>query len=122
MLENDIASPAELAKAYMGSRPSQVSPSALGMRNQLGKESMGFVADPLIASKSPITSLAQTTSVSRGAADNGFITPRPRGRSAIYTMARTPYSRVHPSSSLKVTFTTFIVEQCVYFHSSCFTL
>lgn len=109
-VENDMASPAELAKAYMGRRPSQVSPSALGMHNQLGKESIGFVADTLVASKSPLTSLATRTSVSRGAADNGFITPRPRGRSAIYTMARTPYSRVHPTSALKVTFTTSIIE------------
>ncbi|KAJ8898793.1 hypothetical protein K2173_006325 [Erythroxylum novogranatense] len=41
---------------------------------------------------SPITSL-----VSRppGFSANGFVTPRSRGRSAIYHMARMPYSRVH---------------------------
>lgn len=102
MLESDIASPAELAKAYMGSRPSQISPSALGMRNQFGKEGTGLLANTLIASKSPIMSLAKKTSVSLGAVENGFTTPRPRGRSAIYNMARTPYSRVNPNSILKV--------------------
>ncbi|KAH6826510.1 hypothetical protein C2S53_014723 [Perilla frutescens var. hirtella] len=101
VLENDIASPAELAKAYMGRRPSQVSPSVLGMRNQLGKEGTGLLSDTLIASKSPIMSLAKKTSFSLVAAENGFITPRSRGRSAIYNMARTPYSRVHPTSILK---------------------
>lgn len=102
MVENNIASPAELAKAYMGSRPSQVSPSLLGMRNQLGKEGTGLLTDTLIPSKSPIMSLAKRSSLSRSDAENGFITPRSRGRSAIYTMARTPYSRVHPTSRLKV--------------------
>lgn len=101
VLENDIASPAELAKAYMGSRPSQVSPSVLGMRNQLGKEGTGLLSDMLIASKSPIMSVTKKTSFSLGASENGFITPRSRGRSAIYNMARTPYSRVRPTSILK---------------------
>ncbi|XP_057778695.1 nuclear pore complex protein NUP1 isoform X3 [Salvia miltiorrhiza] len=101
VLENDIASPAELAKAYMGSRPSQVSPSLLGLRNQLGKEGTGLLADTVNSSKSPIMSLAKRSSVSMSASENGFITPRSRGRSANYTMARTPYSRVHPTSTLK---------------------
>lgn len=34
--------------------------------------------------------------------ENGFVTPRPRGRSAIYGMARTPYARIYPTSTLKV--------------------
>ncbi|KAL1546111.1 nuclear pore complex protein NUP1-like [Salvia divinorum] len=103
VVESDIASPSELAKAYMGSRPSQVSPSLLGMRNQLGKEGTVFLADTLNPSRSPIVSLAKRSSVSMSAAENGFITPRSRGRSAIYTMARTPYSRVLRTSMLKGT-------------------
>ena len=102
MVESDIASPAELAKAYMGSRPSQVSPSLLGMRNQLGKERTVFHADTLNPSWTPIVSLAKRSSVSMSAVENGFITPRSQGRSAIYTMPRTPYSRVHRTSTLKV--------------------
>ncbi|XP_047978219.1 nuclear pore complex protein NUP1 isoform X2 [Salvia hispanica] len=101
VVESDIASPAELAKAYMGSRPSQVSPSLLGMRNQLGKERTVFHADTLNPSWTPIVSLAKRSSVSMSAVENGFITPRSQGRSAIYTMPRTPYSRVHRTSTLK---------------------
>ncbi|KAI6670032.1 hypothetical protein NL676_004917 [Syzygium grande] len=63
VLDEDVASPAELAKAYMGSRPSKVAPSSPRL----------------------------------GALDNGYMTPRSRGRSAIYSMARTPYSRVLPT-------------------------
>ncbi|KAL0299096.1 UNVERIFIED_CONTAM: Nuclear pore complex protein [Sesamum radiatum] len=101
VLDDDIASPAELAKAYMGSRPSKVSPSMLGSRRPVGRDEIGLLSSGLFASKSPITSLTKKTSVSRAAQENGFITPRSRGRSAIYNMARTPYSRVHPTSILK---------------------
>ncbi|XP_075512789.1 LOW QUALITY PROTEIN: uncharacterized protein LOC142548381 [Primulina tabacum] len=68
VIEDDLASPAELAKAYMGSRPSKMSPSMLGTR-----------------------SLSEI----------GFVTPKSRGRLAIYSMARTPHSRVHPHSVQK---------------------
>ncbi|XP_041999983.1 nuclear pore complex protein NUP1-like [Salvia splendens] len=101
VVESDIASPAELAKAYMGSRPSQVSPSLLRMRNQLGKERTVLLADTLNPSRSPIVSLAKRSSVSMSAVENGFITPRSQGRSAIYTMPHTPYSRVNRTSTLK---------------------
>ncbi|KAK4431214.1 Nuclear pore complex protein [Sesamum alatum] len=98
---DDIATPAELAKAYMGSRPSKVSPSMLGSRRQVGRDEIGLLSSGPFASKSPIMSLTKKTSVSLAAPENGFITPRSRGRSAIYNMARTPYSRVHPTSVLK---------------------
>ncbi|KAI3458756.1 hypothetical protein Pfo_015419 [Paulownia fortunei] len=103
VLEDDIASPAELAKAYMGSRPLKVSPSVLGMRSQVGREDIGLLSNVPSASKSIIVSLNKKTSVSVAAPENGFITPRSRGRSAIYNMARTPYSKVHLTSILKGT-------------------
>jgi len=37
-----------------------------------------------------------------GYPENGFMTPRSRGKYGIYSMARTPYSRVQPASTLKV--------------------
>lgn len=86
----------------MGSRPSKVSPSELGMRGQLGREEAGLLTNLPFASKSPIMSLTKKSSMSLGAQENGFVTPRSRSRSAIYNMARTPYSRVHPASVLKV--------------------
>ncbi|XP_075502747.1 nuclear pore complex protein NUP1-like isoform X2 [Primulina tabacum] len=68
VIEDDLASPAELAKAYMGSRPSKASPSMLGTQSL---------------------------------AENGFVMPKSQGRLAIYSMARTPYSRIHPYSIQK---------------------
>ncbi|KAL6494280.1 hypothetical protein OROGR_031080 [Orobanche gracilis] len=98
VIEDDNASPAELAKAYMGTRPSKVSPSVLGIRSRVGKEDL--LSSLRSASGSPIMALTKKTGI-MAAPDNGFITPRSRGRSALYNMARTPYSKVHVTSSLK---------------------
>ncbi|XP_073297558.1 uncharacterized protein [Primulina huaijiensis] len=68
VIEDDLTSPTELAKAYMGSRPSKISPSMLGTRSL---------------------------------SENGFVTPKSRGRPAIYSMGRSPYSTVHPHSVQK---------------------
>ncbi|GJS70017.1 hypothetical protein Tco_0702858 [Tanacetum coccineum] len=72
VLEEEIASPVQLAKAYMGSWPSKAA-----LRQDL--DAMGFL-------KSPNTLIAPKIA-------NGFTTPRSRGRSAMYSMARTPYAR-----------------------------
>ncbi|XP_027367725.1 nuclear pore complex protein NUP1 isoform X2 [Abrus precatorius] len=99
---DDTASPAELAKAYMGSRPSKVSPSMLGLRSSL-REDPTLLKGQRIAQKSPIMSIVpRATTVSR-VHENGFVTPRSRGRSAIYSMAQTPYARVYPASTSKGT-------------------
>ncbi|GJV27459.1 hypothetical protein Tco_1383907 [Tanacetum coccineum] len=76
VLEEEIASPVELEKAYMGSRPSK---AALRQDLVLHNNAMGFL-------KSPNTLIAPKIA-------NGFTTPRSRGRSAMYRMARTPYAR-----------------------------
>ncbi|GJR15005.1 hypothetical protein Tco_0797657 [Tanacetum coccineum] len=72
----EIASPVELAKAYMGSRPSK---AALRQDLVLHNNATGFL-------KSPNTLIAPKIA-------NGFTTPRSQGRSAMYNMARTPYAR-----------------------------
>ncbi|KAE9592408.1 hypothetical protein Lalb_Chr19g0128991 [Lupinus albus] len=97
-IEEDVASPAELAKAYMGSRPSKVSPSMLGLRS-LPREDQTLLKSQHFTSKAPIMSVVPraTTSLAR-VHDNGFLTPRSHGRSAIHSMARTPYARVFPAS------------------------
>lgn len=51
---------------------------------------------------SPILSLAPSSSGHVGVCENGYATPRSRGRPALYRVARTPYSRVHVTSTLKV--------------------
>lgn len=83
----------------MGSRPSEVTPSMLGLRGQGVREDSVFLNRTPFPSKSPTMSLVPKLSVQRPL-DNGFVTPRSRGRSAVYSMARTPYSR--PQSTVKV--------------------
>ena len=57
VLEDDVASPAQLAKAYMASRPSKVSPSMLGFRSQALREDSALPSNilfpPSIVPKSP---------------------------------------------------------------------
>ncbi|KAJ9553808.1 hypothetical protein OSB04_017853 [Centaurea solstitialis] len=93
VLEEEIASPAELAKAYMGSRPMKVAPSALGISNQTPRQDTKLLNNASGLPKTPIASMAPKTSNSFRGLENGFLTPRSRGRSAMYSMARTPYSR-----------------------------
>ncbi|KAJ8526333.1 hypothetical protein K7X08_028810 [Anisodus acutangulus] len=103
ILEHDIASPAELAKAYMGSRPSKVSPSMLSTRNQVVREDTPLLTNVQYVQRSPVPSVTTRTPGVLGVRENGFTTPRSRGRSAIYSMARTPYSRVRQTDVQKAT-------------------
>ncbi|KAL5735224.1 hypothetical protein ACOSP7_033085 [Xanthoceras sorbifolium] len=100
-LDEDIASPAELAKAYMGSRPSKVSPSTLGLRSQAFREESTLMNNRPFSAASPSMSLVPRSSGHVGVSENGFVTPRSRGRSAIYNMARTPYSRLPSTTTVK---------------------
>ncbi|KAK4836028.1 hypothetical protein QYF36_017588 [Acer negundo] len=100
-LDEDVASPAELAKSYMGSRPSKVSPSTLGLRSQAFKEESTLMSNRPFFASSPSMSLVPRSSGHVGVSENGFVTPRSRGRSAIYNMARTPYSRLPSTTTLK---------------------
>ncbi|XP_022859647.1 nuclear pore complex protein NUP62-like, partial [Olea europaea var. sylvestris] len=101
VLEDDIASPAELAKAYMGSGPSKISPSKLVMRGQIGRDDARLLGNVPFTPKSPFMSSTTRVAVNVGVPENSFITPRSRGRSAIYNMARTPCPRVNPTAILK---------------------
>ncbi|KAL5139254.1 Nuclear pore complex protein NUP1 [Glycine soja] len=97
----DVASPAELAKSYMGSRPSKVSSSILGMQTLALREDPTLVNSENVPLKSPIMSIVPRATRHAAVHENGFVTSRSRGRSAIYNMARTPYARVYPTSTLK---------------------
>ncbi|KAG5533019.1 hypothetical protein RHGRI_027305 [Rhododendron griersonianum] len=101
--EEDVAAPSELAKVYMGSKPSIVSPSRFGLRSQALREDANVLNNGPYTPKSPVMSLVSKPAARIGVPENGFITPRSRGRSAIYSMARTPYSRVNPTSIQKGT-------------------
>jgi hypothetical protein len=102
VVNEDVASPTELAKAYMGSRPSKVSPSMLESRCQPFRDNSTALINHTFTPKSPMMSLTPRSSGCPGVPENYFVTPRSRGRSAIYNMARTPYSRVHASTGLQV--------------------
>ncbi|KAK9156918.1 hypothetical protein Scep_003492 [Stephania cephalantha] len=95
VFEDDIASPAEIAKAYMG-RSSRFAPSPLGLRGQSFGGDVHLSRTPF-PSKSPCLSIAPRSAVRvpsiPGVPENTYTTPARRGRSAIYSMARTPYSR-----------------------------
>ncbi|XP_038884355.1 nuclear pore complex protein NUP1-like isoform X3 [Benincasa hispida] len=96
VLDEDVASPAEIAKAYMGSRPPKATPLSMASHSQ--KFGDGFsLGNP---SKSPTLSL-MPRSPGNFDVENGFVTPRSRGRSALYSMARMPYSRVRATPSIK---------------------
>ncbi|XP_059624403.1 nuclear pore complex protein NUP1-like isoform X9 [Cornus florida] len=101
VLEEDVASPAELAKAYMGSRPSKATTPTLALRSQAPREDATLLNNIQFSPKSSIMSLAPKSALRLGVTENGFITPRSRGRSAIYDMARTPYSRVYSTANQK---------------------
>ncbi|XP_026427746.1 nuclear pore complex protein NUP1-like isoform X2 [Papaver somniferum] len=102
-MEQDVASPTELAKAYMGNRSSKVSPSTLGLRSQSLREDVSLLTNAPFTPKSHSMSLVPRSAVRfPTVSENGFMTPRPRGRSTIYNMSRTPYSRVHNSGVLKI--------------------
>ncbi|GMI84658.1 hypothetical protein like AT3G10650 [Hibiscus trionum] len=100
VLDEDVASPAELAKAYMGSRPQKVSVSALRSHNQVPTTDTALVNNKNFPSKSPIRSFGPRSG-HFGSPGNGFATPRSWGRSAIYSMAQTPYSRANSALVLK---------------------
>jgi len=91
----------QLAKAYIGSRPSKVSPSMLSMQSPTGEDST-LLKGHHFAQKSPIMSVVPRAINHTRVYENGFLTPRSRGRSVIYNMARTPYPRVYPDSTTKV--------------------
>ncbi|WVY99259.1 hypothetical protein V8G54_031410 [Vigna mungo] len=97
----DVASPAELAKSYMGSRHSKVSSSVLGVQTSALWEDPTLVNREKLTLKSPIMTIVPRTTKYAAVHENGFMTSRSRGRSAIYNMARTPYARIYPTSTLK---------------------
>ncbi|KAK8546407.1 hypothetical protein V6N13_067628 [Hibiscus sabdariffa] len=100
VLDEDVASPAELAKAYMGSRPQKASVSVLRSHNQMPMTDTALLNNKSFPYKSPIRSFVPRSG-HVGSPGNGFVTPRSLGRSAIYSMARTPYSRANSAIVLK---------------------
>ncbi|TYI85820.1 hypothetical protein E1A91_D04G022800v1 [Gossypium mustelinum] len=99
VIDDVVASPAELAKAYMGSKTPKVSASRLGLQNQVPRGDLTCPSNKNFPSMSSTMSLVPRSSGHVGNLGNSFVTPRLRGRSAIYSMARTPYSRSSGTAS-----------------------
>ncbi|XP_020268410.1 nuclear pore complex protein NUP1-like isoform X2 [Asparagus officinalis] len=95
--EEEAVTPTEIAKEYMGSRPSKVSPSSLNLRSRILQEDSPSVKKPstdLLAS----TPSVRFSEISKHTV-NGYITPKARGRSALYRMSRSPYFKVHQTTN-----------------------
>ncbi|XP_039051670.1 nuclear pore complex protein NUP1-like [Hibiscus syriacus] len=101
VVDEVVSAPAELAKAYMGSRTTKTFVSRPGLQNQVSRGDLTFQSNKIFPSTSSTMSLMPRSSGHVGSLRNSFVTPRSRGRSAIYSMARTPCSRVNSAITLK---------------------
>ncbi|KAL8241530.1 hypothetical protein R6Q59_014884 [Mikania micrantha] len=86
-------SPAELAKAYMGTRPTKLSPLSIRPSSQAHRQDLMLLNNTTTFPKTPTTSHALKTAASMKTSDNSLTALRSRGRSALYNMPRTPYYR-----------------------------
>ncbi|KAL9224323.1 hypothetical protein vseg_000369 [Gypsophila vaccaria] len=117
VLPGDVASPAEIAKAYMANRSTKVSPSVLCLQNQLPKEHLSTPCSPSAKLISPAMYLTQKPVSDIGTSSHGFLTPRYQGRSEIYRTARTPYSRVHTVTACKAAETNLSIGGRSSYHN-----
>ncbi|KAL5720682.1 hypothetical protein ACHQM5_013327 [Ranunculus cassubicifolius] len=100
VFKSNVASAADLAKAYMVSAPLNTSPSNLGLRSQPFRNDVPLLANAPYTPK-PSGALLTPNSAA-DFSENGYTTRRTRGRSAIYNMARTPNFRIHDTAIRKI--------------------
>ncbi|XP_009760222.1 nuclear pore complex protein NUP1-like [Nicotiana sylvestris] len=105
--KGDVASPAELAKVYMDTMPSKMSSSILSSQSQVVRVDTPLLKNIAYSQNLPITSVTTKTAGLVGVRANGFTTPRSRGRSAIYNMARAPYSRIRQTDGQMASSSTY---------------
>nr|BAO49708.1 nuclear pore complex protein Nup136d [Nicotiana benthamiana] len=102
--KDDGASPAELAKVYMDTVPSKMSSSILSSQSQVVRVDTRLLKNIAYSQNLPFTT---KTAGLVGVRANGFTTPRSRGRSAIYNMARAPYSRIRQTDGQMASSSTY---------------
>lgn len=110
----------------MGSRPSKFSPSSLNLQRHVFREETTFLASstPYASRSSDVSvwprSVVRFSKVPEQPED-GYFTPRPRGRSAIYKMSRSPYFKVPAKPQAKVCTYFLWVKQLSYFGAYLFS-
>ncbi|KAL9267630.1 Nuclear pore complex protein NUP1-like protein, partial [Drosera capensis] len=95
VLEEEMASPVDLAKAYMASRSGRVSPSIPGSQIRSRAEDPPFSSSHFQL-RSPGISIASKPLSTFSNHENSFEMSRSRGKSAIYSMSHPSYSRSQP--------------------------
>ncbi|XP_020577072.1 nuclear pore complex protein NUP1-like [Phalaenopsis equestris] len=95
------ASPAEIAKAYMSSRLPKASTSTTGLQSQGFREHRSLPFSGPSATKPHGLPLMPRSvlpfSEPHEFSGAGYPTPKPRGRSDIYRMSRSPYFKIDPA-------------------------
>ncbi|KAG0468741.1 hypothetical protein HPP92_018069 [Vanilla planifolia] len=103
--QDAAASPAEIAKAFMNSRPPKAPSSAVSLHQQILPVDKSVSCLEPLAVKAPELEVATPSvlpsSDGRELSGAGYQTPKPRGRTAICRMSRSPYFKVDASSNLK---------------------
>ncbi|ONK65132.1 uncharacterized protein A4U43_C07F34010 [Asparagus officinalis] len=102
--KDEAGSPEELAKAYMGSRPSKVL-SVGKYDNQVFQEDAHLPNTPSTSKRLDLLATPRSGIRFSGIpeqSERGYRTERPPGRSAIYRMSRSPYFKVNPTTSIQV--------------------
>ncbi|KAJ0966345.1 hypothetical protein J5N97_027483 [Dioscorea zingiberensis] len=101
-IPKEESTPAEIAKAYMGSRPSKLSSLRLSSQSHVSREDTDSPSSGPNTVKPPDVSVVPRSIVPFSRVPeqplNGYSTPRSRGRSAIYRMSRSPYFNVQATN------------------------
>ncbi|XP_076938728.1 nuclear pore complex protein NUP1-like [Bidens hawaiensis] len=109
--EDDVATPAELAKAYMGTKSAKLSPLALRPSGQPSRQDPLFLNNTTVLPKTPVVSLTPKPAATFKTFDSCLTTPRSQGRSALYKNARSPYYRGPSTLSQKGVASPYALEQ-----------
>ncbi|XP_076892391.1 uncharacterized protein LOC143576314 [Bidens hawaiensis] len=91
--EDDVATPAELAKAYMGTKSAKLLPLALRPSSQPSRQYSLLLNNTTVLPRTPVISLTPKPTATFKTFDSCLTTPRSQGRSALYKNARSPYYR-----------------------------
>ncbi|KAK8954717.1 hypothetical protein KSP39_PZI002865 [Platanthera zijinensis] len=100
------ASPAEIAKAYMSSRLPKGSSSALSLQSQVFQKDKSLPSSGVLTRKQDDLPAVPRSVLHipefRNLSGVGYPTLKPRGRSSMYRMSRSPYFNVNPTLNEKV--------------------